>query len=363
MRCLISASAGAAPFAGLGEHHDALGSARRVLAAEYRHAAAAHAGNVADRFLQLVRADVATAADDDVLFAAGDVEHAVGEIGAIAGVHPLAVEQALGRLGVAVVAAGRRGAAELERAFGAVGQLDAGGVDHAQLVVRDRLAAAHHLERCRIAFARERGVAAARERLAVEQIHLPRIARRREREADRAFGQAVDRRHGVAVEAPFPEFLAEADHGLRAHRLGAVEREAPARQIEALELVLGNAAQAQLVGEIRPAGNRAAMAVDGAQPRARPREEGERRHQHHRKREIHGGEAAADQAHVVVEREPAHEHVGGSGARRFPHGAHVGEQVGVRQHHAFGLSGAAGGVLQEPGLACRCLHRGESGFF
>ena len=131
---------GAAPFARLGEHHDALGAARRVLAAEHRDAAAAHAGNVADRFLQLVGADVAAAADDDVLLAAGDVEHAVGEVGAIAGVHPVAVEQALGRFRVAVVAAGRRRAAELQRAFGAVGQLDAGGVDHAQLVIRDRAA-------------------------------------------------------------------------------------------------------------------------------------------------------------------------------------------------------------------------------
>ena len=46
-----------------------------------------------DRFFQLVRADVAAAADDDVLLAPGEVQHAVVEIGAVAGVQPFAVEE------------------------------------------------------------------------------------------------------------------------------------------------------------------------------------------------------------------------------------------------------------------------------
>ena len=46
----------------------------RSRAAEHRDAAAAHAGEVADRLLQLVGADVAPAADDDVLLAAGEVD-------------------------------------------------------------------------------------------------------------------------------------------------------------------------------------------------------------------------------------------------------------------------------------------------
>src|SRR5437667_180853 len=109
-------------LARLGEHYDAFGPARRVHAAEHRHAAAPDAGDAADRFLELVGADVASAADDDVLFTAGDVEVAFGQVGAIAGVHPFAVEQSLRRLGIAVVAAGRRRAAELQLTFAAVGK-------------------------------------------------------------------------------------------------------------------------------------------------------------------------------------------------------------------------------------------------
>ena len=102
------------------------------------------------------------------------------------------------------------------------------------------------------------------------------------------------------------------------------------------------------------------MTMDRAQPLAGAREKGKRRHEHHREAEVHGGEAAADQSHVVIERQPAHEHVGARGARAFAHGAHVGEQVGVRQHHALGLAGAARGVLQETDLPRRAAHRLET---
>src|SRR5262249_49241926 len=48
------------------EHHHAFRAARAVHRAEYRDAAAPDAGQVADRFFELVGADVAAAADDDV---------------------------------------------------------------------------------------------------------------------------------------------------------------------------------------------------------------------------------------------------------------------------------------------------------
>src|SRR5436190_955461 len=75
----------------LGEHDHALRAAGRVRRAEHRHAAAPYAGQVAHAFLELVRADVAAAADDDVLLSPGDIEAPFGEVGAIARVHPLAV--------------------------------------------------------------------------------------------------------------------------------------------------------------------------------------------------------------------------------------------------------------------------------
>ena len=41
--------------------------------------------------------------------------------------------------------------------------------------------------------------------------------------------------------------------------------------------------------------------------------------------------------HVVVQRQPAHEHVGRGRPRRLAHRAHIGKQVGVREHDAFRL--------------------------
>src|SRR5207245_5258014 len=127
-------------------HDHPLGAAGLVGRAEYRNTAAPHAGQVADRFLELVGADVAAAADDDVFFASGDVEAAFGQVGAIAGIHPFAVEQAFGRLLIAVITAGGRGAAELELSFVAVGELEPRAVDHAQVVIGQHQAAGDHLQ-------------------------------------------------------------------------------------------------------------------------------------------------------------------------------------------------------------------------
>ena len=118
-------------LARLREHHDALGAARRMRRAEHRHATAAHARQVAHGFLELVGTDVAAAADDDVFLAPGDVHAPFGEIGTIAGVHPVAVEQSLRGLRIAVVAAGGGGPAELKLAFVAIGELEAPRIDHA----------------------------------------------------------------------------------------------------------------------------------------------------------------------------------------------------------------------------------------
>ena len=263
-------------LARLGEHYDAFGPARRVHAAEHRHAAAPDAGDAADRFLELVGADVASAADDDVLFTAGDVEVAFGQVGAISGVHPFAVEQSLRRLGIAVVAAGRRRAAELQLTFAAVGKLQTGGVDHPQIVVGNRGSAAHQLERRGVVRPRRHRFPGARQPVAIDQVDLPRLPRRREGEPDRGFCKAVDRRNHVFSEVPSGEPFLERGERIGAHRLGAVEREAPRREIEPLQLLVRNAPQAQLVGEVGAARNGAAVAMDGAQPLARPRQEGER---------------------------------------------------------------------------------------
>ena len=61
----------------LGDDDQPFGAGPRVLDAEGGDAAAPHARHVGDRFLDLLRIDVAAAGDDDVLHAAGDEEIAV----------------------------------------------------------------------------------------------------------------------------------------------------------------------------------------------------------------------------------------------------------------------------------------------
>src|SRR5439155_26434482 len=124
-----------------------------------------------------------------------------------------------------------------------------------------------------------------REMFPIQRVDLPALTRRSEGKADRSLRQPVDGRHDIRPEAVAGESALELRHRLRADRLGAVEGEAPGRQVESLELVPGKAPEAKLVGEIGAAGDRAAMAVDRAQPLARPRKKSERRHQHHRKAE------------------------------------------------------------------------------
>ncbi len=64
-------------------------------AAEHRDATLANAGNVANRLLEIVRINIAAAADDHVLDAPAEVDLAVDEIGVIAAVEPVAVETSL----------------------------------------------------------------------------------------------------------------------------------------------------------------------------------------------------------------------------------------------------------------------------
>ena len=58
----------------------------------------------------------------------------------------------------------------------------------------------------------------------------------------------------------------------------------------------------------------------------------------------------ADQPHVVVKGQPTDEDVVGPDLEHLAHDPDVGEQVGVAQHDALGISGTARGVLQECGV-------------
>ncbi|MNN44702.1 hypothetical protein D3C81_1590070 [compost metagenome] len=89
------------------------------------------------------------------------------------------------------------------------------------------------------------------------------------------------------------------------------------------------------------------MPMDGPQPGLRTGQEVQRREQHERAGVIQAAQPGADQAHVVIQRQPADKDVARVDRQRHAHGAQIGQQVGMRQHHALGRAGAAGGVLQQ----------------
>ncbi len=155
-------------------------------------------------------------------------------------------------------------------------------------------------------------------------------------DSDRGLGQAVAGRHHVLE----PEDALELAQRARPHRLGGVERHAEARQVVAGG---GGVAQAEPVGEIGRRREGAAVLRDLRQPGAHARQA--RRQQDQAGAEIERDHRHQDEAHVVVHREPAHEDVAGRDLHAGDHLLDVGEDVGVGDLHALGLSGAAGGVL------------------
>ena len=62
-------------------------------------------------------------------------------------------------------------------------------------------------------------------------------------------------------------------------------------------------------------------------------------------------EPGADEPHIVIERQPAHEHVVRPCLQDPAHGADVGQQVGVGEDDALGVAGAARRVLDERRIA------------
>src|SRR6202012_1675547 len=124
---------------------------------------------------------------------------------------------------------------------------------------------------------------------------------------ERRLGETVTRIKRLATKTRAGERLLETIEGGRTHRFGPEECEVPTRQIQAFEALLAVAfygSNAHLIGEIRPATGVGAIARDLLQPAQRVLEELQRRHDHALETGVHRLQHVADQAHVVLEREP-----------------------------------------------------------
>ena len=98
---------GLVAFAGFGKHDQTFRCGALIGTGERRDPAPANSGQLADGALEFVGENIAPGANDQVLDAAGDVNLATGDIGEIAGVEPVAVQQRVGRVGIVEVTAGR----------------------------------------------------------------------------------------------------------------------------------------------------------------------------------------------------------------------------------------------------------------
>ena len=266
--------------------------------------------------LDLLRIQVAAGLDDEVLEPAGDEDLAVGAVAEVPlSSHPPSTRAGRRGSGLAEVALRHRGPAEVEpsprrpprrvqprRRYAprarATGEPHGDEAQGRGVVVRGGHRAAGALEGRRARRGSTRGAA----------------ARRREGERHGVLGQAVDRAQGPRPEAVGREAPGEAlevsgltgsaplrasarrrDRAPRSPRRGSVARTARRRSW----------ARRRACHDARESSTASAPVGRGRQ----------RRHQDERNAEVQATQPGADEAHVVVEGQPAHDDVGRAGCR------------------------------------------------
>ena len=152
---------------------------------------------------------------------------------------------------------------------------------------------------------------------------------------------------GPGTEAGAFKRPAEQLQGLRTNRFRPVESNAPGAQVELLDLFFGRFLRGELVGEIGAATDRGPVFRNGLEPAHGALKESGGRHEHGLGADVDRMQQAADQAHVVVRRQPDDTTVVLSRAKSLLDQSRVVQQIGVGKHHALGRTGRAGGVLQE----------------
>ena len=142
--------------------------------------------------------------------------------------------------------------------------------------------------------------------------------------------------------------IAEGLERLGPDRLCAAAGDAPARQIETLQLLVPDALDAERVGEVGGVPDGPSVAREGLEPRRGPLQEEQRRQEHRGDLEDHGRQHEADETHVVIERQPGHADVLVVALQALEHeGVDVRGQVAVRERDALGARRGAAGELEE----------------
>ena len=184
-----------------------------------------------------------------------------------------------------------------------------------------------------------------RERVVVECAHRGAVPGLRPGDHQRRLRQAIARIERRGLEPARREGLGEARERLGLDRLGPDEGDGPRGEIERRALLRTDLAHAEVVGEVRPAGDRRAGFADRVEPEKGILEERCRRHDDVGDAGVDGREDAADEPHVVVGGKPEDACVSSPIVEGLADGARVRDEIGVAQHHAFRLAGGARGVL------------------
>ena len=169
----------------------------------------------------------------------------------------------------------------------------------------------------------------------------------RKADGERGLCQTIDRKQGGALESRGREaaekFFAQFD----ADRFGAVEDQPDARQIEIIQRACAQHLEAMPVAEVGRAQHARAHLGGELQPQQRAADEQVRGHQMRRQAVGEHHQMKADQAHVMRQRHPRQADVILTNIDRGADAGDVGHQIGVREHHALGMAGRAGGELDE----------------
>ncbi|MNZ13068.1 hypothetical protein D3C78_299550 [compost metagenome] len=297
---------------------------------------------------QILWVEVVPTHDQQVLEAAGNEQLAVTQKTQVAGTQPGApalLDEGAGRgFGVAPVAFGDARATGPDFADLVVGQ-------QRQVVRLDNLhgmpglaTPATHLHRAPARFC-----VVARQRQGIQLKRANPLASGAAADEQRGLGQPVTGKETLRHKATGSELVGEGLQAVLADRLGTGIGHTPFAQVKAGHCRGTDPLAAQPIGEVRPSADGAAVIADRLQPALRPGEEVRRGHQHTGHATEDRLQQAADQAHVVVQRQPADDHVIRVyiDAETLADQHFVGHQVAMADLHALGQGCGAGGVLQK----------------
>ncbi len=301
--------------------------------------------------------------DDHVLRPADDVDIAVGHIAHVAGIEPAVGHARRGGGVVAEIADHYRLALAPDLADRTLGEGRAVLFTDFDRHVAHRLAA---IDDRTVALRAVFAARTARQLGFLDQLDTDPLARWHQRYRQRRFGEAVAGQEGGGLEPGIGEGVDERLHHVGTDHVGAIARDAPARQVEPVAR-LGlrrHAARADVIAEGRRiAERRAGVAADQIEPGERTAREilglevigrdliGDRRQE------------AADQPHVVIPGQPGHAAIGVADFHAVAVRSKIVEQSLVRDDDAVREPRRAARILQIGDVVRTCLgQRGGGGF-